>query len=59
VFSDSLPAIDFLTDTYIVVVAGSTSVESTMPGYGRSPFSLTNPIFIDVDGDGWEAPLAD
>lgn len=59
VFSDSLPAIDFLTDTYIVVVAGSTSVESTMPGYGRPPFSVTNPIFIDVDGDGWEAPLAD
>jgi hypothetical protein len=57
VFSGTIPIDTFVTDTYIVVVAGSSSFESRMPGYGRPPLSVTNPIFIDVDGDGWEPPL--
>ncbi len=49
---------DEITDTYIVVVAASATPANRMPGYGRPPISVTNPIYLDVDGDGWEPPIA-
>lgn len=47
---------ELAADTWIVVVAGSASAADSMPGYGRPPISVTNPIYLDVDGDGWEPP---
>ncbi len=52
---DVTPA-EFTQDTWIVIVAGSASPADNMPGYGRPPISVTNPIYLDVDGDGWEPP---
>ena len=42
-------------DSYIVVAAGSSREEARMPGYGRFPVTVANPIWLDSDGNGWEA----
>lgn len=39
---------------YAVVVEGDTPTPVT----GSTPWALTGPIFVDVDGDGWEPPLS-
>lgn len=51
------PEID--ADSYIVVAAGSSREEARMPGYGRYPVTVANPIWLDSDGNGWEAPTSD
>ena len=40
--------------SFMVAARGSTS-EAPVTGY--RPFALTSPILLDVDGDGWDAPL--
>ena len=40
-------------DAWVVVVArGDKAMLSVMPGTNVKPFAFTNPIFVDVDGDG-------
>lgn len=51
------PLQDLTADTHFVIVAGSLATAHDMPGYGRPPISVTNPIYVDVDGDGWEPPV--
>ncbi|HOC98596.1 MAG TPA: CehA/McbA family metallohydrolase [Myxococcota bacterium] len=46
-------------DSYIVVAAGSSREEARMPGYGRFPVTVANPIWLDSDGNGWEAPISE
>ncbi len=44
---------------YIVLVEGSDAVPAMYPVYpstGARPFAFTNPIYIDVGGDGWTPP---
>lgn len=46
--------LQLLTDAYIVAAAGSTLPEHRMlPVSPRQPFSITNPVFVDVDGGGY------
>jgi hypothetical protein len=45
-------------DSWIVVIArGETAPTQVLPHSSGAPFGLTNPIFIDTDGDGAYAPL--
>ena len=39
---------------YVVVASGS---ESMSPVYGQTPWAMCAAIKVDVDGDGWQAPL--
>ncbi|MCB9797583.1 MAG: CehA/McbA family metallohydrolase [Alphaproteobacteria bacterium] len=39
---------------FVVEVIGTSSLGDTWRGV--SPFAMTNAFFLDVDGDGWEAP---
>ncbi len=42
-------------DSYVVFFAYNTaSMSAVTPG--KRPFGFTNPLFIDVGGDGWTAP---
>jgi hypothetical protein len=44
-----------LTDAHVVAAAGSTqSAHEMLPVSPRAPFSITNPIFVDADGGGYE-----
>jgi len=38
---------------YVVVVRGGGNLA---PVDGGQPYAYTNPIYIDVGGDGWSAP---
>ncbi len=38
---------------YVVIVRGAKSME---PVAGGSPLGYTNPVYLDVAGDGWTAP---
>ncbi len=38
---------------YVVVVRGSGSLAPVGDG---APYGYTNPIYVDVAGDGWTAP---
>ena len=40
---------------YAVRATGDTSMA---PVYDSTPWAITNPIYVDLAGDGWEAPLA-
>jgi hypothetical protein len=42
-------------DAWYSFVAHGT--EAMSPAHGRSPWAMTSPILVDVDGDGWTAPL--
>jgi hypothetical protein len=47
--------IEFDRDSQVVVIAYSqTRLEVVAPG--KRPFGFTNPVFVDVGGDGWDAP---
>lgn len=40
-------------DSWIVVVVhGERNLDAVLPGVGAKPFAFTNPIWVDVDGDG-------
>lgn len=41
--------------SYVVIVSGSGSMAPAYPG--RTPWAMTAAVRLDVDGDGWEAPL--
>lgn len=42
-------------DAFVVFVAyASTPLPAVFPG--KRPFGFTNPVFLDVGGDGWTAP---
>ncbi len=44
------------SDAWIVFMAGSSLPEHEMePVSSKQPFSITNPVFIDADGNGYEA----
>ncbi|MBP7126205.1 CehA/McbA family metallohydrolase [Myxococcota bacterium] len=44
------------TDAHLVVVAGSTLAAHRMtPISGKFPMTITNPVFVDADGDGYKA----
>jgi hypothetical protein len=48
--------LDVDTDAHIVVMAGSTLNNHQMvPVSAKHPFSITNPVFVDVDGGGYKA----
>lgn len=48
------------TDAHLVVVAGSTLAAHRMtPVSGKFPMTITNPVFVDVDGDGYRAIYQD
>jgi hypothetical protein len=36
----------------VVIVRGEKLLDSILPGTRAAPFAFTNPIFVDVDGDG-------
>lgn len=40
---------------YVVVAQGSQPMS---PVTDRTPWAMTSPYFVDVDGDGWEPPLS-
>ncbi len=42
---------------YVVQVQGAADMSPVYPG--RRPYAFTAPIYLDADGDGWEAPLGD
>ena len=47
------------SDAWIVVLAGSSLAEHEMvPVSGKQPFSITNPVFVDADGNGYQAIYA-
>jgi len=48
-------------DSWIVVmVRGDRPLDVVLPGSGAKPFAFTNPIFVDIDGDGtFRAPGPD
>ena len=42
-----------------VLVGGSAAeLEGALTGTGVPAMAMTNPIFVDADGDGWRAPFA-
>ena len=43
-------------DSYVVVVAGAEGQRMGVAGDGRPSISATNPVFVDLTGDGYEAP---
>jgi len=45
-------------DSILVVAAGSETWRMGPPGGGRPPVSITNPIRVDVDGNGFRPILA-
>jgi hypothetical protein len=45
-------------DSILVVAAGSETWRMGAPGGGRPPVSITNPIRVDVDGNGFKPILA-
>ena len=48
------------TDAHIEVAAGSELPEHGMgPVSSKRPFSITNPVFVDVGGDGYRAIYVD
>jgi hypothetical protein len=53
--------LDLNVDSWVVVAArGDVELGAQLPGAKGNPFCLTNPIFVDVDGDGvFRAPLAE
>lgn len=52
--------LELLTDAHVVVVAGSLLPEHEMiPVSSKNPLSVTNPVFVDVDGNGFKGILAD
>jgi hypothetical protein len=48
-------------DSWIVVTArGDRPLDVVLPGSGAKPYAFTNPIFVDIDGDGtFRAPGPD
>ncbi len=51
--------LDVQSDAWVVVVVrGQKGLEKVAPGRGATPIAITNPVFIDVDGDGaWKPPV--
>jgi hypothetical protein len=46
--------VDVAEDAWVAVMAeGDTSMG---PIYNTTPWAMTAPIYVDVEGDGWEAP---
>jgi hypothetical protein len=46
--------VDVTEDAWVAVMAeGDTSMG---PIYNTTPWAMTAPIYVDVEGDGWEAP---
>jgi hypothetical protein len=44
----------------VVIVRGDRPLDVVLPGSGAKPFAFTNPIFVDIDGDGtFRAPGPD
>lgn len=43
-------------DTWYVVLAGDDEKAMTEVYQGRKPVSMTNPIYLDLDGKGFQAP---
>ena len=47
--------VDVAEDAWVAVMAeGDTSMG---PIYNTTPWAMTAPIYVDVEGDGWEAPM--
>ncbi|MEZ4370161.1 MAG: CehA/McbA family metallohydrolase [Polyangiaceae bacterium] len=45
--------LELVDDSWLVVlVRGDTALEAILPGIDAKPLAFTNPIFVDVDGDG-------
>jgi hypothetical protein len=40
----------------IVIVRGSEALTRVLPDTKATPFAFTNPVFLDVDGDGKMTP---
>lgn len=51
---------EFSSDVWLVVIArGSADLGEHYPGAKGKPFAMTNPLYLDVDGDGvFHAPLS-
>lgn len=43
-------------DSWVVVMAGDDKRDMKPVYPGRRPISMTNPLYLDVDGDGFNAP---
>jgi hypothetical protein len=57
---DETFTVDLTSDAWLVAMAGSSLAEHEMvPVSGKQPFSITNPVFIDSDGNGYQAIHAD
>ncbi|MEB2310732.1 MAG: CehA/McbA family metallohydrolase [Sorangiineae bacterium] len=51
------PALHLERDAFITVIArGDRALAEVLPGPRTVPFAVTNPIFVDVDGDGAYTP---
>ncbi len=56
---DETTNLDLVSDAWIVVLAGSSLAEHEMvPVSGKQPFSVTNPVFVDFDANGYQAIYA-
>jgi len=58
--SATIPLV-FAGDAFVTVEVEGDAVGDTADRYRAVaprmvPFAFTNPIFVDVDGDGWQAP---
>jgi hypothetical protein len=52
--ADETFELPLVADAHIVAVAGSNDASHRMqPVSYRMPFSVTNPVFVDVGGDGY------
>jgi hypothetical protein len=50
--------LSFKQDAWVVVIVrGDKLLDSVLPGTRAAPFAFTNPIFVDVDGDGRFRPI--
>jgi hypothetical protein len=52
-FDDAFEVSPAVDTWYVVLTRGSAS---GWPVFGGSPFAFTNPIYVDVAGDGFDAP---
>ena len=54
---DETVEVDIVQDAFIVAAAGSDSWRMGPACNGRPPITITNPVFVDLEGDGYQPSL--
>ncbi len=55
-FFDGVVPLDLDADAWVAVEVDGGEAQGGWQG-GHPPYALTNAFFVDVDGDGWSAPI--